>query len=198
MGASSSTVAVAIRHRRQCGSPSNGCADGRSSPRRPSGVAPLTPVAPSSPVGDRALGCVVWVLADPSRWQTGERAFKPSGLANAPSRTVGYRPVAGLPCAGPCTAPTPPARPPIPAIRIAARRQSTPPGAERTPEMGATTSTSVTDHRPKGRPNRDLHHRHRRAATNLASARPRRHPPRRRRAQRPRAPVSHRARPDRR
>jgi len=50
---------------------------------------------------------VVWVLADPSRWQTGERAFKPYGLANAPSRTVGFRPVAGLPCAGPCSWPAP-------------------------------------------------------------------------------------------
>jgi hypothetical protein len=43
---------------------------------------------------------VVWVLAVPSRWQAGERAFKPSGLANAPSLTVGFRPAAGPPFAG--------------------------------------------------------------------------------------------------
>ena len=80
------------------------------------GLEPLEPVI--SPV---------WVLADPSRWQAGERASKPYGLANAPSLTVGFRPVAGLPCARPCTAPTPPERraPPeaIPANQISARRQ---------------------------------------------------------------------------
>jgi hypothetical protein len=43
---------------------------------------------------------VVWGWQTPSRWQTGERAFKPYGLANATSLTVGFRPVAGLPCAG--------------------------------------------------------------------------------------------------
>lgn len=32
----------------------------------------------------------------PSGWQTGERAFKPYGLADAPSLTLGFRPVARL------------------------------------------------------------------------------------------------------
>lgn len=117
--------AIASRHKRQCGSPSNGRADGRSSPRRPSGVAPLTARRTNFPCrrpGTSSAWCGCW--PDPSRWQTGERAFKPWGLANAPSLTVGCRPAAGLPCAGPCTALTPSARPPIPAIRIAARRRT--------------------------------------------------------------------------
>ena len=72
----------------------------------------------------------MWVLARPPRWRTDERAFKPFGLADAPSLTVGFRPVAGPPFAGPCTAPTPLTRPPIPAIRISTRRQSARPGRE--------------------------------------------------------------------
>jgi hypothetical protein len=48
---------------------------------------------------------------------TGRRVIL-SGLADAPSLTVGFRPVAGPPLAGRCTARTPFTRAPIPEIRI--------------------------------------------------------------------------------
>src|SRR5215212_5029719 len=86
----------------------------------------------------------------PARWRTGERAFKPFGLAGAPSLAVGFRPVAGPPFAGPCTAPTPTTRRPIPATRIATRRQSALPGAGRRRSDGHHHGQFVTN-RPVNR-----------------------------------------------